>query len=357
MKTFLVTGGAGFIGSAVVRHLINNTDHQVINVDKLTYAGNLSSLDTVANNKRYCFEQIDICDAEGVKTLFEQYQPDVVMHLAAESHVDRSIDGPGDFIQTNIVGTYTLLEASRSYWSSLSAAKKQDFLFHHISTDEVYGDLHGTDDLFTETTSYAPSSPYSASKAGSDHLVRAWQRTFGLPTLVTNCSNNYGPFHFPEKLIPLMILNALSGKPLPVYGDGKQIRDWLFVEDHARALVKVATTGKIGETYNIGGHNEKTNIEVVKTLCQLLEELAPNKPAGIEHYEDLITYVKDRPGHDVRYAIDASKIERELGWKPQETFETGLRKTVQWYLSNQPWWQAIQDGSYQQVNRKLANES
>ena len=276
MKTFLVTGGAGFIGSAVVRHLINNTDHQVINVDKLTYAGNLSSLDTVANNKRYCFEQIDICDAEGVKTLFEQYQPDVVMHLAAESHVDRSIDGPGDFIQTNIVGTYTLLEASRSYWSSLGAAKKQDFRFHHISTDEVYGDLHGTDDLFTETTSYAPSSPYSASKAGSDHLVRAWQRTFGLPTLVTNCSNNYGPFHFPEKLIPLMILNALSGKPLPVYGDGKQIRDWLFVEDHARALVKVATTGKIGETYNIGGHNEKTNIEVVKTLCQLLEELAPN---------------------------------------------------------------------------------
>ncbi len=267
MKTFLVTGGAGFIGSAVVRHLINNTDHQVINVDKLTYAGNLSSLDTVANNKRYCFEQIDICDAEGVKTLFEQYQPDVVMHLAAESHVDRSIDGPGDFIQTNIVGTYTLLEASRSYWSSLGAAKKQDFRFHHISTDEVYGDLHGTDDLFTETTSYAPSSPYSASKAGSDHLVRAWQRTFGLPTLVTNCSNNYGPFHFPEKLIPLMILNALSGKPLPVYGDGKQIRDWLFVEDHARALVKVATTGKIGETYNIGGHNEKTNIEVVKTLC------------------------------------------------------------------------------------------
>lgn len=357
MKTFLVTGGAGFIGSAVVRHLINNTDHQVINVDKLTYAGNLSSLDTVANNKRYCFEQIDICDAEALKTLFEQYQPDVVMHLAAESHVDRSIDGPGDFIQTNIVGTYTLLEASRSYWSSLGAAKKQDFRFHHISTDEVYGDLHGTDDLFTETTSYAPSSPYSASKAGSDHLVRAWQRTFGLPTLVTNCSNNYGPFHFPEKLIPLMILNALSGKPLPVYGDGKQIRDWLFVEDHARALVKVATTGKIGETYNIGGHNEKTNIEVVKTLCQLLEELAPNKPAGIEHYEDLITYVKDRPGHDVRYAIDASKIERELGWKPQETFETGLRKTVQWYLSNQPWWQAIQDGSYQQVNRKLANES
>ena len=357
MKTFLVTGGAGIIGSAVVRHLINNTDHQVINVDKLTYAGNLSSLDTVANNKRYCFEQIDICDAEGVKTLFEQYQPDVVMHLAAESHVDRSIDGPGDFIQTNIVGTYTLLEASRSYWSSLGAAKKQDFRFHHISTDEVYGDLHGTDDLFTETTSYAPSSPYSASKAGSDHLVRAWQRTFGLPTLVTNCSNNYGPFHFPEKLIPLMILNALSGKPLPVYGDGKQIRDWLFVEDHARALVKVATTGKIGETYNIGGHNEKTNIEVVKTLCQLLEELAPNKPAGIEHYEDLITYVKDRPGHDVRYAIDASKIERELGWTPQETFETGLRKTVQWYLSNPPWWQAIQDGSYQQVNRKLANES
>jgi len=350
-KTFLVTGGAGFIGSAVVRHLINDTPHTVVNVDKLTYAGNLSSVSKVANAERYHFEQADICDANAMAALFAKYQPDVVMHLAAESHVDRSINGPGDFIHTNIVGTYTLLEAARAYWSALAADKKAAFRFHHISTDEVYGDLHGTDDLFTETTPYAPSSPYSASKAGSDHLVRAWLRTFGLPTVVTNCSNNYGPFHFPEKLIPLMILNALAGKALPVYGDGKQIRDWLFVEDHARALVCVATTGAIGETYNIGGHNEKQNIEVVHTLCALLEELAPNKPAGISHYTDLITYVTDRPGHDVRYAIDASKIERELGWVPQETFETGLRKTVQWYLSNTDWWQAILDGSYQQVAR------
>lgn len=345
-KVFLVTGGAGFIGSAVVRHLINDTNYQVRNVDKLTYAGNLMSLDLVADSERYHFEQADICDKNKMTQIFAKYQPDVVMHLAAESHVDRSINGPDEFIQTNIVGTYNLLEVARAYWSNLSDDKKSAFRFHHISTDEVYGDLHGTDDLFTETTPYAPSSPYSASKASSDHLVRAWLRTFGLPTIVTNCSNNYGPYHFPEKLIPLMILNALSGKPLPVYGDGKQIRDWLFVEDHARALVQVATKGEIGETYNIGGHNEKQNIEVVKTLCALLEELAPNKPTGLEHYADLITYVKDRPGHDVRYAIDASKIERELGWKPQETFETGLKKTVQWYLDNQAWWQAILDGSY-----------
>ena len=350
MKTFLVTGGAGFIGSAVVRHLVQNTEHRVVNVDKLTYAGNTSSLKSVASSERYIFEKADICDATKMAELFTTYKPDVVMHLAAESHVDRSINGPGDFIQTNIVGTYTLLEAARSYWTALAAEKKAAFRFHHISTDEVYGDLHGTDDLFTETTAYAPSSPYSASKAGSDHLVRAWQRTFGLPTVVTNCSNNYGPFHFPEKLIPLMILNALAGKPLPVYGDGKQIRDWLFVEDHARALVCVATTGLIGETYNIGGHNEKQNIEVVHTLCSLLEELAPLKPAGINQYSDLITYVTDRPGHDVRYAIDAGKIERELGWVPQETFESGLRKTVQWYLTNKDWWQAILDGSYQQLN-------
>lgn len=348
IKTFFVTGGAGFIGSAVVRHLINDTVHRVVNIDKLTYAGNLQSLAAVEGSDRYHFAHADICDAAAMAALFKQYQPDVVMHLAAESHVDRSIDGPGEFIQTNVVGTYTLLEAARSYYSTLAPAQQALFRFHHISTDEVYGDLYGTDNLFTESTPYAPSSPYSASKAASDHLVRAWLRTFGLPTVVTNCSNNYGPFHFPEKLIPLMILNALSGKALPVYGDGKQIRDWLFVEDHARALVTVATQGVVGETYNIGGHNEKQNIEVVHLLCELLEELAPEKPAGVARYQDLITYVTDRPGHDVRYAIDASKIARELGWLPQETFETGLRKTVQWYLSNQAWWQAIRDGSYQQ---------
>lgn len=349
-KTFLVTGGAGFIGSAVVRHLIDNTEHRVVNVDKLTYAGNLNSLQSVSGSVRYTFEQADICDSSAMTKLFSKYQPDIVMHLAAESHVDRSINGPGDFIQTNIVGTYTLLEVARKYWSELSSDKKVAFRFHHISTDEVYGDLHGTNGFFTETTPYAPSSPYSASKAGSDHLVRAWLRTFGLPTLVTNCSNNYGPFHFPEKLIPLMILNALAGKPLPVYGDGQQVRDWLYVEDHARALVCVATKGEIGETYNIGGHNEKENIEVVRTICSLLEEFAPNKPAGIKDYTDLITYVTDRPGHDIRYAIDAGKIQRELGWVPQESFETGLRKTVKWYLDNPSWWQAILDGSYHSVN-------
>lgn len=352
MKTFLVTGGAGFIGSAVVRHLIKNTSHIVINVDKLTYAGNLMSLVDIEQSERYFFKQVDICDKEVIQQIFDEHQPDVVMHLAAESHVDRSIYGPSEFIQTNIVGTYTLLEVARHYWSNLDENKKSVFRFHHISTDEVYGDLHGTEDLFTEETPYAPSSPYSASKASSDHLVRAWLRTFGLPTIVTNCSNNYGPYHFPEKLIPLMILNALSGKSLPVYGDGKQIRDWLFVDDHARALVLVATSGIIGETYNIGGHNEKQNIEVVQTLCALLDELAPNKPEGIGQYSDLISYVADRPGHDVRYAIDASKIEKELGWRPQETFESGLRKTVQWYLDNQNWWQAILDGSYQQYVSK-----
>lgn len=345
-KTFLVTGGAGFIGSAVVRELINNTQHRVINLDKLTYAGNLESLTSVEDNERYTFVQADICDASAMQQLFEQHQPDVVMHLAAESHVDRSIDGPAEFIQTNVVGTAVLLEAARAYWKTLQqqeAAKAEAFRFHHISTDEVYGDLEGTDDLFTETTPYAPSSPYSASKASSDHLVRAWQRTYGLPTLVTNCSNNYGPYHFPEKLIPLMILNALAGKPLPVYGNGQQIRDWLYVEDHARALIKVATEGEIGETYNIGGHNEKANLTVVETLCDLLQELVPQE----QSYRELITFVTDRPGHDVRYAIDASKIERELGWTPEETFETGLRKTVQWYLANETWWKRVQDGSYQ----------
>lgn len=344
----LVTGGAGFIGSAVIRHLIENTDHVVANVDKLTYAGNLDSVAAVSSSDRYRFYQVDICDRAGLDKVFSEFQPDAVMHLAAESHVDRSIDGPAAFIETNIVGTYTLLEAARSYWQTLPAECKAAFRFHHISTDEVYGDLHGTDDLFTETTPYAPSSPYSASKASSDHLVRAWQRTYGLPTLVTNCSNNYGPYHFPEKLIPHMILNALAGKPLPVYGDGNQIRDWLYVEDHARALVKVVTEGEVGETYNIGGHNEKRNIEVVRTLCSLLEELAADqKPAGVARYEDLITFVKDRPGHDVRYAIDASKIESELGWKPEETFETGLRKTVAWYLNNREWWQRVLNGEYQ----------
>jgi dTDP-glucose 4,6-dehydratase len=342
----LITGGAGFIGSALVRYLINETQHSVVNVDKLTYAGNLESLSSIENSPRYAFEQADICDAPKIAELFQSHQPDVIMHLAAESHVDRSIDGPAAFIETNIVGTYTLLEAARQYWLALSAEKKSAFRFHHISTDEVYGDLEGLDDLFTEETPYAPSSPYSASKASSDHLVRAWHRTYGLPVLVTNCSNNYGHFHFPEKLIPLVILNALEGKPLPVYGDGMQIRDWLFVDDHARALLTVVETGKIGETYNIGGHNEKPNITVVKTICALLEELKPNKPDGVEHYQDLITYVTDRPGHDLRYAIDASKIARELGWTPQETFETGMRKTVQWYINNLDWCQ-------QTLNRKL----
>ena len=343
----LVTGGAGFIGSAVVRHLIEDTEHSVINLDKLTYAGNLESLAAVSNSDRYTFEQVDICYQAAVPAVFAEHSPDVVMHLAAESHVDRSIDGPGDFIQTNIVGTYVLLEAARSYLSGVSREKQEAFRFHHISTDEVYGDLEGPEDLFREDTPYAPSSPYSASKAGSDHLVKAWGRTFGLPILITNCSNNYGPFHFPEKLIPLMILNALQGKSLPVYGKGNQVRDWLFVEDHARALVKVATEGVVGETYNIGGHNEKQNLEVVKTVCSLLDELRPSQHANIGRYEELITFVKDRPGHDVRYAIDASKIERELGWRPQETFESGLRKTVEWYLANEDWWQAVLDGSYQ----------
>lgn len=343
LMKFLVTGGAGFIGSAVIRHLINDTNHSVVNVDKLTYAGNLHSLDSVSDSDRYSFEQVDICDSEQIARVYEEYQPDIIMHLAAESHVDRSIDGPGEFIITNIVGTYTLLDEARKYWLTLDDEKKDNFRFHHISTDEVYGDLEGTDDLFTETTPYAPSSPYSASKASSDHLVRAWQRTYGLPTIVTNCSNNYGPYHFPEKLIPLVILNALEGKPLPIYGKGDQIRDWLFVEDHARALVVVATQGEIAQTYNIGGHNEKQNIEVVETICDILDQRVPSSKS----YRELITFVTDRPGHDVRYAIDASKIARELGWEPKETFESGLEKTVEWYLENKEWWSAVQDGSYQ----------
>lgn len=343
----LITGGAGFIGSAVIRHVIENTEHDILNVDKLTYAGNLESLISISNNERYQFSQTDICDRAKLDQLFVEFQPDVVMHLAAESHVDRSITGSAAFIETNILGTYHLLEAARHYWNSLADIKKVAFRFHHISTDEVYGDLEGTTDLFTEQTSYSPSSPYSASKASSDHLVRAWHRTYGLPVIVTNCSNNYGPYHFPEKLIPLIILNALQGKPLPIYGNGQQIRDWLFVEDHARALVKVVCEGAVGETYNIGGHNEKTNLEVVYQICELLNEFVPNKPNDIKQYSDLITYVKDRPGHDIRYAIDASKIKKELGWVPQESFETGLRKTIEWYLNNQEWVSHIQSGEYQ----------
>lgn len=344
---FLVTGGAGFIGSAVIRHLVNDLNYEVINLDSLTYAGNLESLTDVSSSGNYKFEKVDVCDTENVKRVFDQHQPDKVMHLAAESHVDRSIDGPAEFIQTNIVGTYVMLDVAKQYWSNLSEQKKSGFRFHHISTDEVYGDLEGTVDLFKEDTSYAPSSPYSASKASSDHLVRAWNRTYGFPIVITNCSNNYGPYQFPEKLIPLIILNVISGKSLPVYGKGNQIRDWLHVEDHARALVKVVLQGGEGETYNIGGHNEKTNLEVVITLCRILDELVPEHPDGIEKYEELITYVADRPGHDVRYAIDASKIDLELGWRPDETFETGIRKTVEWYLANKSWWQRVLDGSYQ----------
>ena len=345
IKNILVTGGAGFIGSAVIRHIIQNTNNQVLNIDKLTYAGNLESLKEIDQHSNYEFKQIDICDTEQITAAIDAFQPHAIMHLAAESHVDRSIDGPAAFIQTNIVGTYTLLEAARKYWMGLDAEAQQNFRFHHISTDEVYGDLEGTTDLFTETTSYAPSSPYSASKASSDHLVRAWHRTYGLPVIVTNCSNNYGPYHFPEKLIPLVILNALDAKPLPVYGNGQQIRDWLFVEDHARALYKVVTEGVVGETYNIGGHNEKQNIEVVKTICKILDELKPQ--ANGQTYESLITFVKDRPGHDLRYAIDASKIKKDLGWVPEESFETGIRKTVEWYLNNLEWCRRVQDGSYQ----------
>ena len=346
---FLVSGGAGFIGTAVIRHLIHDLDHQVVNVDKLTYAGNLESLESVSHSPLYTFEQIDICDSESIKRLFDQQQPDKIMHLAAESHVDRSIDGPAEFIQTNIIGTYVMLDVAKQYYSKLPEEKKQNFRFHHISTDEVYGDLHGTTELFTEETPYAPSSPYSASKASSDHLVRAWHRTYNFPIIITNCSNNYGPYQFPEKLIPLTILNAISGKPLPIYGKGDQIRDWLHVEDHAKALVKVLQEGKIGETYNIGGNNEKTNLEVVETICKILEELLPikNSTLNIQNYKNLITFVADRPGHDIRYAIDATKISNKLNWQPQETFETGIKKTVQWYLNNKTWWQRVQDGSYQ----------
>ena len=342
----LVTGGSGFIGSALVRHLINDTEHSVVNVDKLTYAGNNDSLSDLEFNSRYVFSKTDICSFKALTLCFQENRPDWIIHLAAESHVDRSIESPQQFIQTNMVGTGVLLEVVRTYWESLSVLDQKNFRFHHVSTDEVYGDLVGSHDLFTENTPYAPSSPYSASKAGSDHLVRAWGRTFGLPVIITNCSNNYGPYHFPEKLIPHVILNALSGKSLPIYGNGSQVRDWLYVEDHAKALIKVVTQGGIGETYNIGGHNEKTNLQVVQAICALLEQLAPEKPVGVSNYRDLITFVKDRPGHDVRYAIDASKIECELGWVPEETFETGMRKTVQWYLDNRTWWERVLSGAY-----------
>ncbi len=342
----LVTGGAGFIGSAVIREIIKHHDDEVLNLDKLTYAGNLANLREIEDNPRYQFAQIDICDKDAVVACINDFKPDIVMHLAAETHVDRSIDEPGTFVQTNVVGTFNLLAAASDYYNKAPEAVRSAFRFHHISTDEVFGSL-GAEGLFTEATPYSPNSPYSASKAASDHFVRAWQTTFGLPTVVTNCSNNYGPYHFPEKLIPLMILNALEGKPLPVYGDGAQIRDWLHVEDHARALYLVATTGTPGETYNIGGHNEVKNIDVVKAICILLEEKAPQKPDNINRFEDLITFVTDRPGHDVRYAIDASKIQQELGWQPAETFDTGLAKTVDWYLDNMDWCRDVQSGNYQ----------
>lgn len=347
MRTVIITGGAGFIGANLIQYINRNTNWLVVNLDKLTYAGNLASLANLVEPKRHIFKRIDICDRGALGCIFSEYRPDLVMHLAAESHVDRSIDGPGDFIQTNIVGTFNMLEAARAYWSGLDGTKKAEFRFHHISTDEVFGDLEGTKDLFTEETPYQPSSPYSASKAASDHLVSAWHRTYGLPVLITNCSNNYGPYHFPEKLIPLVILNALEGKPLPVYGDGGQIRDWLYVEDHAEALWTVVNHGRVGETYNIGGHNEQTNLQVVQTICAILDELITEKPDSIASFAELITFVKDRPGHDRRYAIDASKMAKELGWRPKETFESGLRQTIGWYLNNLDWCDQVQSGSYQ----------
>ncbi len=342
MKKIIVTGGAGFIGSAVCRYLVKEKECEVLNLDKLTYAGVPESLKEIEDSPLYRFEKADVCDKETVSALFVDFQPDAVMHLAAESHVDRSIDGPVAFIETNIVGTYTMLEAAREYWNELSADRKEGFRFHHISTDEVYGSL-GAEGLFEETTSYDPRSPYSASKASSDHLVMAWFHTYDFPVVITNCSNNYGPYHFPEKLIPLVTLNALDELPLPIYGKGDNIRDWLYVEDHARALVTVVEKGKLGETYNVGGRNERTNLEVVETICTILDELKPRESGS---YKDLITFVTDRPGHDARYAIDATKLETELGWKALENFDTGIRRTIQWYIDNDWWWRPIREGRY-----------
>jgi dTDP-glucose 4,6-dehydratase len=352
--TLLVTGGAGFIGSEVVRQILAETDWTVVNVDKLTYAGNLESLESVASDPRYYFERVDVCDAAAVRGLFERYRPDAVMHLAAESHVDRSIDGPAEFIQTNVWGTYTLLQEALRHWRALGEDRRAAFRFHHVSTDEVYGSL-GATGLFTEDTPYAPNSPYSSSKAASDHLVRAWHHTYGLPVVTSNCSNNYGPFQFPEKLIPLVTLNALEGKPLPIYGKGDNVRDWLYVGDHVRALRRILTAGTPGETYNVGGNNERTNLEVVQTICAVLDALRPD--SRHRPHAQLITFVTDRPGHDKRYAIDASKIARELGWTPAESFESGLRKTVQWYLDNPRWWQRVQDGSYQRERLGLGDRA
>ena len=346
-KTILVTGGAGFIGSALIRHIINNTQHNIVNIDKLSYSGNLESLESIEANNNYIFEQVDICDENNLSRVFKMNQPDIVMHLAAESHVDRSIDSPGEFIKNNIVGTFTLLEQSKNYWLSLEGNKKENFRFLYVSTDEVYGDLSGKTSFFTEKSNYRPSSPYSASKASSDHLVNSWYRTYGLPVLITHCSNNYGPYQFPEKLIPHIILNALEGKSLPIYGDGKQIRDWLYVDDHVTALMRVVLKAKVGETYNIGGNNEIQNIEVVKKVCSILDKLVPSKLNGLNSFNELITYVKDRPGHDVRYAINANKINKDLGWEPKENFESGIQKTVEWYLNNNVWSENIYNGSYQ----------
>jgi dTDP-glucose 4,6-dehydratase len=355
-KKLLITGGAGFIGSAVIRHIINNTNHSVVNIDKLTYAGNLKTVNSIDNDNRYSFKKLDISNSSEIFSVFESHQPDIVLNLAAETHVDRSIDDPSKFIQTNIVGTYKLLEVARNYFSGLDSDKKKDFRFHHVSTDEVYGDLKTKNDLFNEKTSYSPSSPYSATKASSDHLVRAWHRTFKLPILITNCSNNYGPYQFPEKLIPLIILKALRGESLPIYGDGKQVRDWLYVDDHARALLHVALNGAIGETYNIGGHNEIQNIEVVKTVCSILDELKPCKYNDIKKYEQLIVHVEDRAGHDKRYAIDASKIANKLNWVPSENFSSGIKKTVEWYLKNEDWCDSIRKTRYKGQRLGIVNK-